>query len=395
MARNIIGLDISDFSIEAVALQAEHGHFKVVAYSRYRLSPEIVEDGHVLDQERFKECLKKLFANAKPQPIEVKRVFLSVPESRVFTNIFSLPKSLKNRELRAAADHQAEEIVPEAMSNLITVVKILSTKDDSKEVWHLAVSRETVINLAKIFEEMGIEVVGVTTEAISSFAGLDDKVKEKVNLLLDIGSRTTVASVFDHQGIRSTVNIYIAGNNITQAISEKLKISQTEAEAKKCEFGLAPSSKDGEIMLIIQGQLQPLTDELKRFINYYEDLTRQSIERIILIGGSAQLKGIDGYFSDNLSRPAVIGQPFLDSHLLPAGLDYSKYINALGLAKLAQEKPEINLYTTQNTLGLSKRLDSLKKFSFKNLNPLRLVKYFHKDKISNLKYFFKSIFLIS
>jgi len=231
MARNIIGLDISDFSIEAVALQAEHGHFKVVAYSRYRLSPEIVEDGHVLDQERFKECLKKLFANAKPQPIEVKRVFLSVPESRVFTNIFSLPKSLKNRELRAAADHQAEEIVPEAMSNLITVVKILSTKDDSKEVWHLAVSRETVINLAKIFEEMGIEVVGVTTEAISSFAGLDDKVKEKVNLLLDIGSRTTVASVFDHQGIRSTVNIYIAGNNITQAISEKLKISQTEAEA--------------------------------------------------------------------------------------------------------------------------------------------------------------------
>ena len=56
MAKNIIGLDISDSSIEALALEKHRGNFTVESYSRFRLSPDIVANGRILDKEKLKRA---------------------------------------------------------------------------------------------------------------------------------------------------------------------------------------------------------------------------------------------------------------------------------------------------------------------------------------------------
>jgi hypothetical protein len=96
-------------------------------------------------------------------------------------------------------------------------------------------------------------------------------------------------------------------------------------------------------MLIIQGQLQPVADELKKFVAYYESSNNQKIEQLVIIGGLAQMKGIDKYFGDNLSLPAYIGESFIPNKFLPPELSSLKYINALGLAKLSYKKIDIDL----------------------------------------------------
>ena len=53
MAKNVVGIDISDFSIEALALEKKKGGFKVESYARFRLSPEIVDDGRILDKQKL------------------------------------------------------------------------------------------------------------------------------------------------------------------------------------------------------------------------------------------------------------------------------------------------------------------------------------------------------
>ena len=50
--KNIIGIDISDFSIEAVLLSKKRNNFKVLSFSRYRLSPDIISDGRILNKKR-------------------------------------------------------------------------------------------------------------------------------------------------------------------------------------------------------------------------------------------------------------------------------------------------------------------------------------------------------
>lgn len=339
---NIIGVDISDSSIEAVVLSGNN----LAGYARFRLSPDIVTDGRIVDQEKLKDALKKLLKNAKPKPIESKSVFLSVPESKVYSHVISLPKKLKDKDLKEAAKNKAGEMIPEDPDNLISISKILPATQGFKEVFQASADASVIKDLVKVFKDIGLEVEGITSEAISSYAGLSDKQKKQTTLMLDIGSRTTIASVFNKNGLVDTINIGIAGHNITTALVAKLGISYDEAEDKKRNAGLDSGTDAGEVMMIIQGQLQPLTDEIKKFINYQEEAYGRKIEKVILIGGLAGMRGIDKYFGDNLSIPTEIGQAFIEKSV-PADFSVSKYINALGLAKIAGSKEAFNFYTRE------------------------------------------------
>jgi len=135
MAKNIIGIDISDASIEAVALEKKQGRFEVSAYSRFRLSPDIVEDGKIIDPTKLKEAIFKTLQNAQPYSLEKHHhVILSVPESRVFSKVFSLPKTLKDKEMMEAIYNQAEGIIPDSFANLVSTFKLLAVKDQNREV---------------------------------------------------------------------------------------------------------------------------------------------------------------------------------------------------------------------------------------------------------------------
>lgn len=344
MAKNVIGIDISDYSIEALSLEKSRGSFVVESYARFRLSPEIVEDGRILNPQKLKEAILKLFQNAQPRPFDQShKVFLSIPESKTFSQILSLPKNIKDKDIATVAINQAEEVIPESINNLTAVVKILPDTENSRQAFYLAVETDVLKSFVTLFDELNIGIAGITTEASSSFAGLKKDKDQKLILLLDLGARTTIASIFKEEYLCSSININIGGDNITKALAKKLNISYTQAEEKKIQIGLN-SDGDGETMLISQGQLQPLVDELKVFIKYWQESSGQTIEQVILIGGLAQMKGIDKYFGDDLALPTYLGQPFIDIKNLPEGLVFSKYINALGLAKLAHQEVELDFY---------------------------------------------------
>ncbi len=357
-----VGLDISDYSLEAVVLDKKgRKKYKIVSYARFRLSPGLIEDGYVSEKAKLQECVKKMFALGKPKVINSKNVFIAIPESKVFSHVFSLPKELRHKDLVSALHHQAEEFIPEPLENLLTAHKVLTVRNDKVEVFFAAVKKDIAREFIELFESMDMNIVGITIEAGASFAGLADELKQKEGLLLDIGARTTIASIFDKNGIRDSININIAGNNITDAIVERLGISHPDAENKKRQFGMDASINEGEIMWIIQGQMQPVADELKKFIHYYEEANGRKLEQLVMTGGTSQIKGLDKYFGDNLNLPVTLAYPFIKDKSLPEGLVSQKYINALGLAKLAlQDKWDISFYQTE-------RLDLQQKITMKNM----------------------------
>jgi len=379
--KNIIGIDISDFSIEAVLLSKKRNNFKVLSFSRYRLSPDIISDGRILNKKRLVEDLNKLFDLARPKKINPKRVFISVPESKVFSRILFLPKNIKNKDLIKIAKLKAEEYIPTKREDLISAIKILPTSNNYKEILYSAVQADVIKDLVEVFESMDIQVMGATMESISSFAGLKDDLKKKVTLLLDIGSRTTIASVFDNNGIRDTINIDIAGHKVSNILMEKLQISHSSAREKKRSVGLRKLDEDGRIMMAIQGQFQPLLEEIKKFINFYEESNKQRIEQVILIGGTAQMPGVDEYFKENLGLPTIIGTGFLEDKNIPKQIQSTKYINVLGLARLAYRKiVDIDFYKNSNNINLHKKYN-LKKILILLITLLLtgFFYYFHKD----------------
>lgn len=397
MNKNIIGIDISDFSIEAIVLKKKK-NFEVSSYSRFRLSPDVVENGIILDKNKLKDSIKKLFKDAKPNEIKDKRVFISIPESKVYTRIIFLPNSIKDKDLKESGKLKAEEYIPEDINNLVTSIKILPPSKNYKEILYTGVEKENLNNFINIFKELGMEVVGCTMESISSFNGLNDKLKKKTTLLLDIGSRTTIASVFDKNGIRDSININIAGHKVSKSLMEKLQISHDSSTEKKRKIGLKKLDSDGKVMMAIQGQFQPLVDELKKFINFYEESNRQRIEQVILIGGSAQMPGIDEYFQENLNIDTTIGYDFLDDKLQNKETQSTKYINAIGLAKLAyNKKVDINFNDINKVNKWKREYHFLEIFNIKKillflliLSISGLLYYFQKD-IFNFSIFDKKI----
>ncbi len=355
----VIGLNISDFSAEAVILEKKSSNWKVYSFSRFRLSPGIVENGQILQAEKLKEELKKLFAQAKPHPMKASSVFLSLPDSHIFARVLSLPKTLRHKDLLLAAQNKAEEFVPEDINNLIATFKVLPVNNGQAEVFYAAAKKDLVMLWANFFESMNLDVIGITMESISSLAGLSEQSKQDTGLLLDIGSRTTIASIFDKDGIKDSIVIPVAGNHLTDAIAAKLGISHLAAEEKKQQIGMDASIDQGEIMWIIQGQLQPVADELKKFITFHEENTGQKIKNLLLIGGTSQTKGIEKYFGGNLNLNVLTPETIVDYNKfkLAEYLQAVKYVNAFGLARLSHEaKVEINFYQTVR-VNLQQRVD--------------------------------------
>ncbi len=355
MAKDIIGIDISDASIEAIVLNKKGGNFIVDTYSRFRLSPEIIVDGKILKPDKLKEALQLVFKSAQPRAMDPAKVYLSVSESKVFTKVFNFPKNLNEKELKEAAIHRAEEMIPEDTTQLFNASQLLPNKNEHKEVLYVTAEKEAVLALTKIFQEQNIEVLGVTTESFSAYYGLNEKFKKNQTLLLDIGSHTTIAAIYDSNGVRDSININIAGFNIIEAMIKRFSIDYLKAEELIRDVGLTAEPGDGEVMLLIQGQLQPLLDEVNRFVSYFQESNQGHLEQVVLIGGLAQMRGIVNYFGANLNLPTFIGETFLSNNNSEA-VAFTKYINALGLARLCFEKNNINFFDSIDKKTLKQEL---------------------------------------
>lgn len=345
MQKNIVGIDISDHSLEAVVLSKNKRGYFVSQYSRFRLSPDIVSDGKVIDPAKLQEAIAKLLLNAKPKPISIKKVYLSVPESRSYTRVFLAPRKLKSKDLSAFIKAKAQESIPDDVDALQAVVKPLAIKGDWQEILYMAVKKETILSLQKVFQALNIELAGVCTEACSSFAGLVAEQKQKNTLLLDFGYRTSIASVFDKFGIRDSININLAGQSITEVISHSLGFTIEAAEEAKKNLAANP---DPRVLALVSTQLDLIVDELIKFIAYYQQKYNSIIEQVVLIGGSAQLAGATQYISQKLSLPVVVGKTFLADDTIFEPMTVTKFINAVGLASFAYQENALNFLASHN-----------------------------------------------
>ena len=70
-------MDISDYSIEIIALEGTVAKPKLSVLGREILEPGIIEDGKIIEKEKLKISLKNLIANPKFGKIKTKK-FISI-----------------------------------------------------------------------------------------------------------------------------------------------------------------------------------------------------------------------------------------------------------------------------------------------------------------------------
>lgn len=299
--KTIFGLDISDFSIEVLQLSSKG---KIKAFGRKTIEEGIVKDGFVINKKKLIEKIKEVIDQAD---IRENRVILSLPESKVFTHLFQLPKNLKERELKNALESEIRKTIPWEIEKIYWDYQIVfpNLRNGCQAVFFAGTLKEIIDDYIEILDEIGLEPVAFEMESMALGRALLKEMKLKAGIMIvDIGARTTNINIFDKNKVLiDSTTVFSAGNCFTESISKNLEISFKEAEKIKRNCGLDKKKGRARIAKILEKELQPIIKKIKEAIDYYG----QEIEEILLVGGSSRISKISNFLSLNLGSKVNIG----------------------------------------------------------------------------------------
>ncbi len=332
-AEKVIGVDIGTHAIKIISLKAGYltglGIADISSDSLRGLSVDAKDDLLI-------NVLKRVLLENK---IAVKNTVSAVSGSGVIIRYITLPK-MTEKELAATIKFEAEPHISFDIDQVILDYYIAGEKVEKElkkmDVILIAAKKEIVYKHLGILEAAGLTPVAIDVDAFAlegeyEFNHPDEKMHSVA--LINIGSTFTNINIMENGTSRFTRDVLIAGNNFTKVIQRDLRLDYREAEVLKREKGAVLLREEGEklgenaavdnsekeeedlsldICEAIKVPVNELLSEIQRSFDYYQAQTHEkSITKVIISGGSAKLKNIDKFFSQELKIPVEIDNPFI------------------------------------------------------------------------------------
>src|SRR6202011_2903010 len=155
--------------------------------------------------------------------------------------------------------------------------------------------------------------------------------------VINVGAASTSINITKGGHVPFTRNVPIGGNAITKAIANGLNVSMEDAEKMKREKARILSQQDTgpvpptvtRIFNVITPPLTELVTEIHKSLDYFRTRFRgETIEAVLLGGGTARLTNLDAFLSHELGLPVTVANPLEISGFNPADFpaDYLKEI---------------------------------------------------------------------
>jgi len=355
------GLDISDLSLKIVKLKRKGKKIELASFGETEIPPGIIKKGEIRKEEELIKILKEALKKVRGEKIKTRYTIVSLPEEKAFLQVIKMPP-LSEEELKSAILYEAENYIPLPLEKVYLDFQVVSSSKHLKhlEVLIAALPKEIVDSYTRCLKEAGLKPLALEVESLAvARALIKNEITQRSVLLIDFGATRTGFIIFLGRSIRFTTSITVSSEDFTNIIAKTLKISQREAENLKRRFGLEGrivlKIKDGVKKKIEKGKvfealipaLTDLIQQIKKYIDFYQTHTSKEylppdsllIEKALLCGGGANLKGFPELLSLELKIPVELGNPWVNILSDPkeglAKLPLEKslaYATALGLA---------------------------------------------------------------
>jgi len=316
------GLDISDLSLKLVALRKKGSSARFLACNKASLPQGIIQKGEIKDVEKLVKAIKKLIS--KSRAIGTRHVIASLPEEKSFLRLLKMPKMSK-KEIKEAVRFEAENYIPFSIEKVYLDSQLITPttgQTDYSEVMLAALPKKIVDPYIEVFYKAGLLPVALETESLATARALiKEQITNKPIFIVDIGATCTNFSVFFDRSLRFTSFIPTSSNKFTAAVAENLKIEFQEAEKLKILYGLQKAGRRGQkIYEILLPLLTEFVWQIKKHIDYYqthaeyEEILRdgKQVEKLLLCGGGAMLKGLIKFLSEELGLVVQKGNPLIN-----------------------------------------------------------------------------------
>ncbi len=349
LEKDVFGLDISDRSLKLVSLKKKKNSFVLDSFNHMEIEPGIIEEGVIKNEDALAKIIRALCKNTKGKRIKTKYVAVSLPEEKSFLQVIQMPK-MEAADLVSAVPYEAENYIPLPMSEVyLDFQRIIPTKDhlDHLDVLIVATPKKIVNSYVSCLKKAGLipVIFEVESQAIAR-ALIKNDVSERPIALLDFGKTSTDFIVFAGRSIQFTCSLPISSQQLTQALATALQIDLDKAEKIKVKCDVSNPKKDqksGKILEALNPIFEELTQQIKKYINFYQDhashehlSSNYKIEKLLLCGGGVNLKGFPKLLSEKLGISAELGDFWTNlSSKKPTDAMYKdslSFTTALGLA---------------------------------------------------------------
>jgi type IV pilus assembly protein PilM len=319
----IFGLDLSDISVKVFQIEKEGERHKIRSFYTQDIPKGSLEDGVIIDKDKIIYAIKEAVKKAGPKKINTRKVICSLPESKAFLRVISIPK-MEESEAKEAIKWEVEASIPLSVDQVYFDWQFIEEDKEKKDlsrqnVLTVAVSKEVVDGFMGIFQEAGLDVYGLELESIAIVRSLIKKESENKEafLVVDLGAQITSFIITEGNVPYFTSSIHFSSDGITDAISKSLGVANKEAEEIKIERGLENCAEDSSVLSAIEPLLENLTAEINKTIDFYVNTSKNNLEikRVILSGGGSNMKGLVPYLVKKINKDVEEGDPWVNLDL--------------------------------------------------------------------------------
>jgi len=305
-----IGIDISDSAIKLAQLKRSGHNITIQAISRIGLPEEIIKFGVIKKQAELVGFLKKAIKETIAGKITSQEAIICLPETKTFTKLIEIKNS--NPNINDVILDEIEKNIPYQIKEVNHDWQTMRKDKNSSEILISATPKKIADSYYNVTQEAGLTPVALEPEPLAitrALLPLNQRIKNTV-VIIDIGTKYANFIAHANGSVLFTSSIPTSGDNITKAISEKLKISGEQAESAKIVCGL----NQEEIKEVIEKEL---AQKIKKIFTYltanYPKYSQ--VSNIYLCGGGAYIKGFSEALSGQLKINTEKGNIFTNISL--------------------------------------------------------------------------------
>lgn len=307
--KTTVGIDVGTYAIKVAEMKHSGAEKEIVNIGVKKLLPGAMVDGEPMDRDSVVSAIREVFAESGitntmvasaicGRSVIVKRIRMEEMDEEIAREVIAV---------------EAEQYVPFEKEELSVDFQILKRglPGNTMEVLLVAAKKEKVMSHIELLKDAGLVPVIVDVDAFAvqnAFELNYEYEKGKTYALIDIGLSATNISIVTDGILLLSRDLQFGGQSFLEELQRKLGITSEEARAA---LEGVPAHKPDQVLKIIESVGEDLCLAIDRSFSFLRTSGEaESVDRIFLSGGGAQITGLRSLLSERLGIEVEIINPF-------------------------------------------------------------------------------------
>src|SRR6202049_576902 len=313
----LVGLDIGSSSIKAVELKNTKHGYELVSFGLEPLAQDTVVDGAIMDAPLVAGAIGTIFER---QEINTRSVATAVSGHSVIVKRVNLPV-MTDEELYDRIQSEASQHIPFDISDVNLDFQLLDSAESQIDVLLVAVKKDKILNHTNVLAQAGKTptVVDIDAFALQNCYEVNyDPDPTQTVALLNIGASVMNINIVRGGSPLFTRDVSVGGNQYTDALQKELDLSYEDAERLKKGENIAGVAEEHR-GTILRSVTDILVLEIQKTFDFFRaTATGESIQKIVVAGGSSRVPGLMDVLREEFAVPVEEMYPFRKIVINPA-----------------------------------------------------------------------------